>query len=80
MNLIKFEGPNHIFKSIHDSDIVLEVVEKEQIKLKSDLGHIKQVPWRYKSSEQTQTIRNIENLYNSREEVVKEMVKKRNRT
>ena len=71
INFIKFEGPNDIFKSIHDGDITLEDVEKKQIKLISDLGHIKQRPWRYKSLEQTQTIRNIENLYNSREEVVR---------
>ena len=70
-NLIKFKGPNHIFKSIHYGDMALEYVVKEQIKLKSDLGYIKQRPWRYKSPEQTQTLCNIENLYNSREEVVK---------
>ena len=71
INFIKFKGSNHIFKSIHDGDIALEDVEKKQIKLKSDLSHIKQGPWKYKSPEQTQTIRNIENLYNSREELVK---------
>ena len=49
----------------------MEDLEKEQIKLKSDLGQIKQELWRYKSIEQTQAIRNIENLYKSREEVVK---------
>ena len=64
INFIQFKGSNHIFKSIHDGDIALEDVEKEQIKLKSDLGHIKQGPWRYKSPKQTQTIRNIENLFN----------------
>ena len=61
INFIKFKGPNHIFKSIHDGDIALEDVEKEQIKVKSDLGLIKQGPWRYKSPEQIQAIRNIEN-------------------
>ena len=54
INVIKFKVPNHIFKSINDGDIALEDVEKEQIKLKSDLGHIKQGPWRYKSPKQTQ--------------------------
>ena len=28
INFIKFKGPNHIFKSIHDGDIALEDVEK----------------------------------------------------
>ena len=67
INFIKFKCLNNFFKSIHNGDIALEDVEKEQIKLKSDLGHIKQGPWQYKSPEQIQTIHNIENLYNSRE-------------
>ena len=31
----------HIFKSIHNGDISLEDIEKEQIKFKRDLAHIK---------------------------------------
>ena len=31
----------HIFKSIHNGDIPLEDIEKEQIELKRDLGSIK---------------------------------------
>ena len=42
IDFIGFNGPLHIFKSIHDGDITLEDVEKDQIKLKSDLGHIVQ--------------------------------------
>ena len=56
---------------MHDSDITLEDVEKEQKKLKSELGYIKQGNPRNRSKEQEKTINNIENLYNSREEVVK---------
>ena len=52
INFIKFKGPNHISKSIHDDNIALEDVEKEQIKLKSDLACIKQGPWKYKSPQQ----------------------------
>ena len=40
IDFIGFKGPLHIFKSIHNGDMTLEDVEKEQIKLKSDLGHI----------------------------------------
>ena len=50
----------HIFKSIHNGDILLEDIEKEQIELKRD-----------SSEEQKNTIENIKYLYNSREEVVK---------
>ena len=36
-----FKGPMHFFKSIYDGDRTLEVIEVEQIKLSSDLGHLK---------------------------------------
>ena len=61
----------HIFKSIHNVDIPLEDIEKEQIELKRDLGRIKQGDPRDKSEEQKKAIDNIKNLYNSRQEVVK---------
>ena len=61
----------HIFKSIHNSDIPLEDIEKEQIELKRDLGRIKQGDTKDKSEEQKKTIGNIKNLHNSRQEVVK---------
>ena len=61
----------HIFKSIHNGDIPLEDIEKEQIELKRDLHRISQGDPRNKSEEQKKTIDNINNLCNSREEVVK---------
>ena len=67
MSFIKFKGPNNIFKNIHHGNIALEDVEKYQIKLKSELGYIKQGNPKNKSPEQTKTLNNIENLYNSRE-------------
>ena len=60
----------HIFKSIHNGDITLQDIEKEQIELKKDLGRIKQGDPKDKSPEQKTTINNMENLYNTREEVV----------
>ena len=70
VNFIEFKGPNVIFKITHDGDIPLEDVENEQIKLKSELGYIKQGNPRNRSVEQEKTINKIENLYNSREEIV----------
>ena len=61
----------HIFKNIYNGDIPLEDIEKEQIELKRDLGRIKQGDPKNRSKEQQNTINNIKNLYNSREEVVK---------
>ena len=71
ISFIDFKGPNHIFKSMQNGDIALEDVEKEQAKLKSDLNHINQGPKYNKSLQQLNTIKNIENLFASREEVVK---------
>ena len=51
LGFIKFKGPLHIFKSIHNGDILLEDIEKEQIELKRDLGRIKQGDPRDKSEE-----------------------------
>ena len=61
----------HIFKSIHNDDKVIEDIEKEQIELKKDLGPIKKEHPRNRSEKQQNTTDNIENLYNSREEVNK---------
>ena len=71
VGFIKFKGPLHIFKSIHNGDITLDDIEKEQLELKRDLGRIKQGDRRDKSEEQKKTIDNIKNLYNSRKEVAK---------
>ena len=70
VSFIEFKGPNNIFKNIHNGNIALEDVEKEQIKLNSDLGYKKQENPKNKPPEQTKTINNTENLYNSREKVV----------
>ena len=71
VTFIKFKSPFHIFKCIHNGDIHLEDIETEQIKLKRDVGRIKQGDPRDKSEEQKKTIDNIKNLYNSREDIVK---------
>ena len=42
MKFIGFRGPLHIFKSIYSGSIPLEDVEKEQIKFKSNLNHVRQ--------------------------------------
>ena len=65
----KCKGPMHLFRNIYNGDISLEGVEKEQMKLRKDLGRIKQGDPKDKSPEQKKTINNIKNLYNSREDV-----------
>ena len=66
----KFKTPLKIFKRIHNGDVPLEAIEKDQTKLKRGLGRINQGDPKNKSLEQKKTINNIKNLYNSREEVV----------
>ena len=51
--------------------MALEDVEKEQIKLKSNLNHINQGLGRNKSPEELNTIKNINKFYKLREEAVK---------
>ena len=65
-----FKGPLHTFKGIYNGDRTLKDVEKEQEKLSTGLGHIKQVPPQYKSSEQLSVIEKVKDLYNSRKNVV----------
>ena len=69
VNFYEFKSPNTIFENTHNGNIALEDVEKDK-KLKTELGRIKQGGPKNKSPEQTKTINNINNLYNSREEVV----------
>ena len=42
IDFIGFKGPLHIFKSIYNGNITLGDVEKNQIKLNTDLGEIRQ--------------------------------------
>ena len=60
----------HILNSIYDSGKFLEDVEKEQIKLNSDLGCINEGPPYYKSFEQLNTIEKVNDLYKSRTKVI----------
>ena len=56
VSFIEFKGPNTIFKNIHNGNIPLEDVEKEQKKLKAELGRIKQEDPKNKLLEQTKAI------------------------
>ena len=70
VSFIDFKAPLHIFKDIYDGDITLEDIEKEQIKFKRYLGHVKQGTPKNRSREQEKAINNIKNLYESREKVI----------
>ena len=62
----------NIFKSIHSGDKTLEDIEQEQNKFKKEINIIKQGnPKKKRSEKQQERVDNIENLYKSRQEVVK---------
>ena len=68
-NAIEFRGPLHIFKEIKNGDKTIQIAEKEQIKLKSKLGEVKSWNPDHKLQNQKDTIKNVQNLYNSRQTV-----------
>ena len=57
-------------KAYINGNITLEDTEKDQIKFKSDLGHIRQGNPKNRSEEQNNVINNVTNLYESREKVI----------
>ena len=71
IDFIGFKGPLHTFKDIHDGDIPLED-EKDQIKFKSYLGHIRQGNPKNRSEEQNNVINNVTNLYEPRGKVIQQ--------
>ena len=62
-NFIEYKGPMHIFKKVHNGDVSLEDIEKEQIKFKRNLTNIKQGNPKNRSKEQQKTINKATNLY-----------------
>ena len=59
IDFIGFKGPLHIFKSIYDGNISLEDIDRDQIKLKSNLGHIRHGNPKNRSEEQNNVINNV---------------------
>ena len=52
------------FKEIRDGDKLLKEAEEEQIKFKSELNEITRAKPKDKSKDQSDTIKNVKNLYN----------------
>ena len=55
------------FKKIRDGDILLEMAEEDQKKVKREFGQIKSGNRDHKSDKQLYTIKNVKNLYDSRQ-------------
>ena len=63
-------GPFHIFKEIKDGNKTLQETEEDQKKFKSSLGEITSGNPEYKGDYQKDAIKNVRNLYNSRQKVI----------
>ena len=69
-NFIEFIGPLHIIKEIKNGDKTIQLTVEKQIKFKSKLGQIKSGNSQHKLQCQKDTIKNVQNLYNSRQNVI----------
>ena len=70
INFIKLKGPFSIFKKIRDGEISLEMVEEDQEKFKREFSQLKSGNPKHKSEMLLYTIRNVKNLYDSRQKVI----------
>ena len=67
---IEFRGPLHIFKEIKSVDKSIQTTGEQKIKPKSKLGEITSGNPRQKLGNQKNTIKNVQNPYNSRKNVI----------
>ena len=71
MNLQKKEKKfDEIPKLSRDGDISLEMIEEDQEKFKKEFSQIKSGNPKHKSDMQLYTIRNVKNLYDSRQKII----------
>ena len=70
VNFISYKGPFSLFKNIRDGDILLEMAEEDQKKFKREFGQIKSGNPDHKSDKQLYTIKNVKNLYDSRQKII----------
>ena len=70
INFINFKGPFSLFKKIRDGDISVEIAEEGQEKFRREFGQIKSGNPKRKSEMQLYTIKNVKNLYDSRQKII----------
>ena len=70
INFTDYNGPFTLFKKIRDGDISLEMAEEDQKKFKREFGQIKSGNPDHKSDKQLYTIKNVKNLYDSRQKII----------
>ena len=71
INFIRFKGPMHIYNDIKNGDTTLEKTEEDEKQFESNLIEITTGNANYRKEDQLNTIKNLKNLYKSREKVNK---------
>ena len=70
INFVKFGGPMYTYNQLKKGEKTLQQVEEEQKHFKKDLNEIKLGNSKHKSEKQLYTIKNVKNLYDSRQEII----------
>ena len=76
INFIKFGDPLHIYNEKKNGAKTIQAAEEEKIKFKTELGEITSGNPKHKSEDQSDAIKNINNIYDSRQKVyLKQFIK-----
>ena len=70
ISFIKFAGPMYTYDQLRKGDKTLEQAEREQEDFKKDLNEITLVNPKHKSEKQLYIIKNVKNLYNTRQKII----------
>ena len=71
INFLSFRGPLNIYNKIKKGNISIKKTEEDQKKFNSNLSKITTGNPKYRKEDRLNTIKNIKNLYNKREKVIK---------
>ena len=69
--IIDFRGPMYIYNEIKKGNMSTEKIKEDQKQFKSKLNEITIRNPKHKAKDQLDTIKNIKNLYNSRDKIIK---------
>ena len=70
ISFTKFEGSMYNYNQLKNGDKILSQVQEDQKDFRSELGQITSGRPKDKSNNQKDTIKNVKNLYNSRQKIV----------
>ena len=70
INFTGYNGPFTLFKKIRDGDIPLEMAEEDEKDFKREFGQIKSGNPYDESGKQLYAIKNVKNLYDSRQKII----------